>query len=209
VILAGAWPPCGAEREGPPVVFGDLKGILQNLLDGLGIAESRVHFRPVTAGEVPFMHPGKSAVVAIDGAPVGALGGLHPEVMQVFDLAGEVWVSELDFTATAHYVPRRFDLTPPPRFPAVARDIAVIVDEVFQADDILEEIKKVGDPRIESARLFDCYRGAPIPAGQKSLAYAISYRAADRTLTDDEVNALHDRVRAYLASRFPSLAWRS
>jgi len=128
--------------------------------------------------------------------------------MQVFDLAGEVWVSELDFTATAHYVPRRFDLTPPPRFPAVARDIAVIVDEAFLADDILEEIQKVGDPRIESARLFDCYRGAPIPPGQKSLAYAIAYRATDRTLTDDEINALHDRVRAHLTDRF-SLRLRS
>jgi phenylalanyl-tRNA synthetase beta chain len=59
------------------------------------------------------------------------------------------------------------------------------------------------DPRIESARLFDCYRGAPIPSGKKSLAYTISYRAADRTLTDDEVNALHDRVRAHLRDRFP------
>ena len=75
-------------------------------------------------------------------------------------------------------------------------------------DEILEEIQKVGDPRIESARLFDCYRGAPIPAGQKSLAYAIAYRAADRTLTDDEVNALHDRVRAHLTDRF-SLTLRS
>jgi phenylalanyl-tRNA synthetase beta chain len=208
VLLAGAWPPCGPEREGPAVEFGDLKGVVENLLGGLGVAGSRTRFRPVGAGEVSFVHPGKAAVVEIDGSPVGVLGALHPEVMQVFDLTGEVWVSELDFTATAHYVPRRFDLTPPPRFPAVARDIAVIVDEAFLADDILEEIQKVSDPRIESARLFDCYRGAPIPAGQKSLAYAIAYRAADRTLTDDEVNALHDRVRAHLTDRF-SLTLRS
>jgi phenylalanyl-tRNA synthetase beta chain len=208
MLLAGAWPPCGVEREGPAVEFGDLKGVVQNLLAGLGIAGSRTRWRPVGAGEVSFVHPGKAAVVEIDRTPVGVLGALHPEVMQVFDLAGEVWVSELDFTATAHYVPRRFDLTPPPRFPAVARDIAVIVDEAFLADEILEEIQKVGDPRIESARLFDCYRGAPIPTGQKSLAYAIAYRAADRTLTDDEVNALHDRVRAHLTDRF-SLTLRS
>jgi phenylalanyl-tRNA synthetase beta chain len=78
----------------------------------------------------------------------------------------------------------------------------VIVEEAFLADAILEEVRAFGDARIESTRLFDCYRGAPIATGRKSLAYTIAYRAADRTLTDDEVNALHARLRDHLRARF-------
>jgi phenylalanyl-tRNA synthetase beta chain len=89
------------------------------------------------------------------------------------------------------------------RFPAVTRDIAVIVDDAFQAGTILEEIHALADPRIETVRLFDCYRGAPIPSGKKSLAYTIAYRAPDRTLTDAEVGAIHGEVVGRLRARFP------
>jgi len=78
----------------------------------------------------------------------------------------------------------------------------VIVDETFHAGDIIEEIRALANPQIESVRVFDCYRGAPVPSGKKSLAYSIAYRAADRSLTDDEVNALHAAVRERLAGRF-------
>jgi phenylalanyl-tRNA synthetase beta chain len=120
----------------------------------------------------------------------------------VLDLPKEVWVFELDFQTLPAYGPARFGVRPLPRFPAVTRDIAVVVDEVFLAEAILEEVRALGDPRIETARLFDCYRGEPIPPGKKSLAYTLAYRAPDRTLTDDEVNALHARVRERLQARF-------
>jgi phenylalanyl-tRNA synthetase beta chain len=201
ILLWGMWPARGAERTGPAVDFLDLKGVVTNLLGGLGGDLDGVRWRP--AGEGGFLHPGKAAVIEADGRALGIAGALHPETAQVFDLAGEVWLCELDFAGVAHYVPRRPALRPLPRFPAVTRDIAVVVDDAFLADAILEEVRTLRDPRIESARLFDCYRGAPIPSGKKSLAYTISYRAADRTLTDDEVNALHDRVRAHLRDRFP------
>src|SRR5207249_2523456 len=87
----------------------------------------------------------------------------------------------------------RLALRPLPRFPAVTRDLAVVVDEAFRAGDILEEIRALQNPHIELVRLFDCYRGAPVPAGKKSLAYTIAYRAPDRTLTDEEVNAFTRR----------------
>jgi phenylalanyl-tRNA synthetase beta chain len=200
VVLAGVWPPSGVERSGPPVDFLDLKGVCGNLVAGLGIDEARVSWAP--AGEVAFLHPGKAALLAVDGAPIGGLGALHPEVAQACDLAGEVWLAELDFADLAHYVPRRIALRPVPRFPAVTRDLAVIVDEAFRAGEIVEEVRAVGSSQIESVRLFDCYRGAPIPPGKKSLAYSIAYRASDRTLTDDEVNALHAAVLERLSGRF-------
>jgi phenylalanyl-tRNA synthetase beta chain len=113
-----------------------------------------------------------------------------------------VLVAELDFQGVGSYGPRRAGTSPIPRFPAVSRDIAVVVDEAFEAASVLEEIRSLRDPLIESVRCFDCYRGAPIAAGRKSLAYTIAYRRPDRTLTDDEVNVVHARVRARLVERF-------
>ncbi|HZP42221.1 MAG TPA: phenylalanine--tRNA ligase subunit beta [Candidatus Binatia bacterium] len=200
VLLAGAWPPAGVERSGAPVDFLDLKGILGNVLAGLGFEAERVGWRPMS--EVAFLHPGKAAVVALDGEALGGAGALHPEVAQACDLAGEVWVAELDLEKLAHYVPARVTLKPVPRFPSVTRDLAVIVEEPFYAGDIVEEVRALAEPQIESIRLFDCYRGAPIPAGKKSLAYSIAYRSLERTLTDDEVNRLHAAVLDRLRKRF-------
>src|SRR5439155_12191872 len=82
ILLAGAWPPRGVERSGPPVDFLDLKGCCESLLAGLGFDGGRIAWRP--AGEVAFLHPGKAAVVAVDGAVLGVAGALHPELAQSF-----------------------------------------------------------------------------------------------------------------------------
>lgn len=201
VLLHGTWPPDGAAADGRAMEWLDLKGILAALCAGLQIDAARIATARVDG--VPFLHPGKAASLSIDGTTVGVFGTLHPEQAQALDLSGEVLLAELDFTALSLYVPRRFALRQIPRFPAVARDIAVIVDEAFEAGLILDAVRELGDARIVSARLFDCYRGEPIPEGKKSLAYTIAYRAADRTLTDDEVNVLHGEVRGQLAQRFP------
>ena len=200
MVLCGTWPPEGVERTGRAVDFLDLKGVCTNLFAGLGLDGSSIRWRPV--GEVGFLHPGKAALAEIDGTPLGVAGALHPELAQSSDLPGEVWIAELDFAELGHYVPRRLALRPLPRFPAVTRDLAVVVDEGFRAGEIVEEIRALANPQIEMVRLFDCYRGAPIPAGRKSLAYTIAYRAADRTLTDDEVNGLHAAVLERLTKRF-------
>ena len=199
-LLCGDWPPRGAERSGPPVDFFDLKGVVQNLLAGLGVPDEEVRWRP--AADLAFLHPGKTARVEVAGHALGVAGALHPRVAQALDLAGEVWLFELDFDQVAHYRPPRVALRSLPRYPAVTRDIALVVDESFLAETILEEIRALADPLVESASLFDCYRGTPIPEGKKSLAYTIAYRAPDRTLTDDEANAAHDRVRGHLSARF-------
>ena len=200
LLLAGHWPPHGAESDGAPTEWLDLKGVLSGLCQSLEIAADRVRTPRVT--DVPFLHPGKAAGLELDGTAVGVFGALHPEVLQALDLSGEVLVAELDFTALPVYLPRRFTIRPIARFPAVARDIAVIADEAFEAGAIVEAVLRLGDPRIVSARVFDCYRGQPIADGKKSVAYTIAYRAVDRTLTDDEVNALHAEVRTHLAQRF-------
>jgi len=199
-VLYGDWPPRAVERSGPPVDFADLKGVVQNLLAGL-VPEDDIRWQP--ARDVPVLHPGKAARVSVRGESAGRLGALHPGIVQALDLTGEVWVFELDFQDLAHYGPRRVGVRPLPRFPAVTRDIAVVVADAFLAETIVEEIRALGDPLVESVALFDCYRGASIAEGHKSLAYTVAYRAPDRTLTDDEVNAAHERVRMHLSTRLP------
>jgi phenylalanyl-tRNA synthetase beta chain len=199
-VLCGDWPPRGVERSGPPIAFADLKGVVQNLLAGL-VPEEETRWRP--ASDVALLHPGKAARIVGRGRLIGIAGALHPGIAQALDLAGEVWVFELDFEDLAHYGPRRVGVRPLPRFPAVTRDIAVVVDDAFLAETIVEEIRALADPLVESVTLFDRYLGAPIPDGHASLAYTVAYRAADRTLTDEEVNAAHERVRAHLSANLP------
>jgi len=202
MVLAGRWPAKGVERSGPGVEFADGKGILENLFAALGSPASDVTFAPPEEGAVPALwHPAQAAVIRVCGRPAGVVGTVHPRVAQVLELSAKTQVAEVDFKVLSDYRPAR-SLRPLPRYPAITRDIAVVVEEEFRSEAVLEEIGRLNHPLIESARLFDCYRGHPIPAGKKSLAYTVAYRATDRTLTDDEVVAAHGTVRARLLERF-------
>src|SRR5262249_54391330 len=133
--------------------------------------------------EAPYLHPAKGARIMIAGVLCGVTGALHPDVAAARGLDGNVWVAELDMVRVVQYCPRRVVFRPLPRFPAVLRDLAVVVDGKTQAQQILDAIREVAPPLVEEVRVFDQYTGAPIPEGKKSVAYSISYRAADRTLT--------------------------
>jgi phenylalanyl-tRNA synthetase beta chain len=126
------------------------------------------------------------------------VGALHPEVEFALGVDTPVWVFELDTDRLLPYCPPQLLFTGLPRFPAVARDVAVVVDEDFASDRVVHFVRQWRPELVEDVALFDAYVGAPIPPGQKGLAYSISYRAADRTLTDDEVNALHAELVAAL-----------
>ena len=132
---------------------------------------------------------------------LGWLGELRPTAAQKLDLPRGVFVFELAFEALA----RKARLVPPykgvPRFPAVLRDLAVVLDEDASAASVEKAIAEAGGGLVEGAVLFDIYRGEKIPKGKKSLAYAIRYRAAERTLTDDEVNQAHARIVAALSEK--------
>jgi phenylalanyl-tRNA synthetase beta chain len=180
--------PLGAEP--PALDFFDLKGILESLAADL-------HLPPLTVrvAAVSYLHPGRSAELQIGGEPVGTFGQLHPKAAKAFDLGGKpVLVAELDLETILAKVPDRYEYTPVPRFPAALRDIAVIVPEATPAEQVVGELRTSGGPLLRDARLFDVYRGSSIPEGTKSLAYALTYQAEDRTLTDKEVDAAHQRI---------------
>lgn len=196
-ILAGELPQrgLGAARTAD---FADMKGVVEAIFDHLHIGDRIAWER----GGGP-LHPGKGAQLRLDGAPIGICGALHPDVEAELGLDGTHWLFELDSEMLLPYSPPRCVFQGLPRFPAVVRDVALVVDEDFPSDRVVQFVRQWRQEMIENISLFDEYIGAPIPAGKKSLAYSISYRAAERTLTDDEVNALHDALTAALRAALP------
>src|SRR5262249_52904927 len=157
-----------------------LKGVAEALADQLHLEQ--VSYRP--APHVAALHPGQSTELVVGGKAVGHFGRLHPRTAEAFGLGGyEVLAGEFDLDALRAAVPARYLYQPVPRFPAALRDVAVIVQESVPAERVAREIRAAGGDLLRDLRLFDLYRGESI-AGHKSLAYALTYQADDRTLTD-------------------------
>jgi phenylalanyl-tRNA synthetase beta chain len=199
VVLCGrrgeaAWDDPLGEKP-PQSDFYDLKGVLEGLAADLHLPA--VAFEP--ARDVPHLHPGRAARLLVAGKPVGAFGELHPKVAAAFRLADRaVLAAELDLEAVLAAAPERFPYRPLSTFPPVLRDVAVVVAEDVPAERVLAELTAAGGELLEDARLFDVYRGDSIPAGTKSLAYALTYRVADRQLTDKEVDKAHQKIEGRL-----------
>jgi phenylalanyl-tRNA synthetase beta chain len=135
----------------------------------------------------------------VGGKSVGSFGQLHPKTAEAYGLTGHpVLAGEFDLEAILAAVPARYSYMPVPRFPAALRDIAVVVDEAVSAGQAAAEIRTAGGQLLSTVRLFDLYRGEGIPPGQKSLAYALTYQAEDRTLTDKEVDKAHHKIEERL-----------
>jgi phenylalanyl-tRNA synthetase beta chain len=171
--------------------FFSLKGIIETYFDALGILP-RVSFKAIEPADASFLHPGRSAVVALDDAPIGLIGELHPAQAMRLDLNDSCAIFELDLSSFISYgfsPPKTFQS--PPKFPAVRRDLALVLDRNFPADMVLRTVRECGASLLESVEVFDVYEGTAVAAGKKSVALACRYRAKDRTLTDEEVNRIH------------------
>lgn len=168
----------------------DLKGVLETLLEAIHIGA--VNFSPA---EHPAFHPGKSAQVSANGVVLGTFGELHPQVKAQYDfLAPAVLAADFDLTALIQASASRYEITPVPVFPPVLEDLALIVEESVAAADVEAAIRQGGGKLLTEVRLFDIFRGEQIGAGKKSLAYALSYQAADHTLSPGEANQIRQRI---------------
>ncbi|MBI2808276.1 MAG: phenylalanine--tRNA ligase subunit beta [Planctomycetes bacterium] len=180
----------GGSKAAGPLDFFEIKGVIEALASDLHL--SNIKFHPAEAG---FLHPAKAAGLVVGGLVMGVFGVLHPKVAQAYNLGeGTILVAEFDVDALQAATPARFSYTPVPRFPAALRDIAVVVDESIPAERIEAEIRAAGADLLRNVHLFDLYRGNQIPAGTKSLAYALSYQADDRTLADKEIDKAHKKI---------------
>jgi phenylalanyl-tRNA synthetase beta chain len=146
-------------------------------------------------------NPGRAASLRVSEKKLGYLGQVHPDVSDRLGLPPFL-LFELDFDGLLQYAPRRITARALPRFPSVERDFAIVIDRMFPAQQIVDWIKNRAEALIQYVEVFDQYLGSPIPEGKKSLAYKISYRADDRTLTDTEVNTLHQSLMNQIVERF-------
>jgi phenylalanyl-tRNA synthetase beta chain len=176
------------------VDFYDVKGALENLLEGLGVAD--VIFLP---SDVPFLHPGKSANMIVAGENIGFLGEMSPGKTREHGLPGKAFMFEILLEPLFVRMRKERVFTPIPRYPYIERDLSVIVEEKVSGDMIKHLISRLGHDIIASVILFDLYRGKSIPEGCQSMAFRIRYQSEDRTLTDEEVQEVHSHVADALA----------
>jgi phenylalanyl-tRNA synthetase beta chain len=175
--------------------FLEMKGALDRALDALAPVRAEYSREQAT-----LYHPGRCARVLVCGRPVGHVGELHPTVVEAFGLDGRVVAMEVDLEPVlAIDLPRR--ARPVPRFPAVNRDLGVVVADDVPAAELLRTTEDAGGELLESTTAFDEYRGSQVPEGRRSVAFALTFRSPDRTLTDAEVDARLEAIRAALRER--------
>ena len=150
------------------------------------------------------MHPKRSALVTLEARRVGFVGEIHPDVGDDLELVGRMIYAELD-VAALHTLIEELGPTQAsglPKFPAVTRDIAMLVRDEFSAGEIAAALEEASKGLAESVTLFDLYRGDQIPAGHRSLAFRVTYRDPAATLTDKRVDKVHSGLAKIARDRF-------
>ena len=173
----------------------DLKGIVENVVDGLGIAKAKY----VRESENPSYHPGKTAALMVRNKKAGVFGEVHPDVIENYGIDVDCYVAELDLDALFEASNMNKSYKALPKFPAVTRDIALLCDDSILVAEIEETIRKAGGNLVEKVQLFDIYKGAQIPEGKKSIAYAIAYRDEKKTLEDKELTVLTSKWKKIIS----------
>jgi len=181
------------EKAGSATFF-SVKGVLETYLDALGVS-GHATFRASEPTHAPYLHPGRAADLLFDGEVIGVLGELHPAEAMRLELDGVAAACELDLKKLISYgFSPRDSVAPPPRFPSVRRDVALVLDRSLPAAQVVGAVRESGSELLENVEVFDVFAGSAIAPGKKSIALALTYRAKDRTLTDEEVNRVHAAI---------------
>jgi phenylalanyl-tRNA synthetase beta chain len=195
IVLAGPrLLPAWQKMDEAPLDFYDLKGILEGLFAGLHLPP--VQYEPT---EHPTFHPGKCARLVCEANEIGLFGELHPQIKEHYDWPVTykdvpILAADLDLSRLLQQIPALYETAAVPEFPPVLEDLAVVVEENLPAGRVANLIRQAGGKVVADVRLFDVYRGEKIGAGKKSLAYRVTYQAADKTLNDQEVAAIRARI---------------
>ena len=173
-----------------PVDFFDIKGAVQFLFEALGLGKAE--FVP---GKISSLHPGRSAVVKYPEKTIGCCGELEPSAAEKMDVTDRVYYLELDIDSLAEiWRQRQPQYQELPKYPSIKRDLAMEISQDINSQRVTDLIKDLAGKELESVTLFDLYQGQQIEQGKKSMAFSLVYRASDRTLTDAEVSAIHQKV---------------
>jgi phenylalanyl-tRNA synthetase beta chain len=195
-LICGTTMPKQWGNNSRPADFFDLKGDLENIFK-LTFAADQFTFQP---GNHPALHPGQTAEIRRDGQYLGVIGALHPGITQLLKIEGFVFLFSmvLDSLTTAR-VPSHAPLS---RFPEIHRDIAILIDQSIPAVNIQDTIREESRELLKDVDIFDVYQGKGIPSGQKSLALSLTLQHSSRTLVDEEVAKLMERILVVLKERF-------
>lgn len=171
--------------------FFTMKGVVEEFFDKAGM-HKKPHYDP--NGEHPYLHPGRKADIVYDGTVVGFLGEVHPDVADNYKIGDRAYVAVIDMPSIMDFTTFDRKYTGIAKFPAVTRDISMVVPKDILVGQIEDIIEQRGGRFLESYKLFDIYEGAQVLAGHKSVAYSITFRAKDHTLEDKEVSAVMNKI---------------
>ena len=171
--------------------FFTMKGVVEEFLEKAGMKDQKTYD---PSDKKPFLHPGRQADVFYGGKKIGYLGEVHPLVMENYGLGEKTYVAVLDMPSVVELATFDRKYTGIARFPAVTRDISMVVPKVVSAGQIEAMIRQRGGKILEGYQLFDIYEGAQIKAGYKSMAYSIRFRAKDRTLEENDITSAMKKI---------------
>lgn len=194
--VTGLWVDHAWQGEKKPVDFYVVKGILEGLFKKLGL-EERISWQAV---QMDGMHPGRTAEVLLDEEVIGFAGQVHPNLQKDLDLK-ETYVFEIQAGPVFDYELPELRYVPIPRYPSIARDIALVVDKDVHAAALESIIKDSGRKLLREVHVFDLYEGKNMEEGKKSIAFSLTYADPERTLTDEEVTKTHEKVLAALKEK--------
>ncbi|OGO76593.1 MAG: phenylalanine--tRNA ligase subunit beta [Clostridiales bacterium GWB2_37_7] len=178
------------------VDFFDLKGVVENLMEELNIKNYRIF-----SSNHDSLHPGRTAELIVNNKRIGWLGEAHPDMLDNYGVQVRAFIAELNFDEIANQSNPDIKYMSLPKYPSVSRDIAVVVDEAITAGQVEEIIRNKGGKTVEDVKLFDIYRGSQVEKGYKSMAYAITYRSDEKTLTEEEIAKVHNKILNSLANQ--------
>jgi phenylalanyl-tRNA synthetase beta chain len=198
VYIPKSLPLCGLPYEKPVLTLGmygvvdfyDLKGVVEELMTKLGIEDYDIS---PEKNNVIF-HRGRTAVLSIKGEYAGVIGEVHPEVAEKFECPERTYIGVIETEKLVKNASTKSEYSPLPKFPAVTRDMALLVKDEILVKQIEDIIRQRAGKILEEIKLFDVYKGKQVPEGMKSVAYSIVFRASDRTLTDEDVNKAMKKI---------------
>ncbi len=189
VDLANEYETLTMAMYGKNIDFFGLKGAIENLLEELKIEKYRI----LPSNNESF-HPGRTAELLINNKRVGFLGEIHPDVSANYNVNIRVYVAELNFEEIISQARLYTEYKPLPKYPAVDRDIAIVVSDEIIAAQVEEIVKNKGGKLVEEVTLFDIYKGNQVSEGYKSMAYKIIYRSDEKTLTEEDISKVHNKI---------------
>ena len=192
-VLSGSWDDDGWNRKYGQLDFFDAKGVVEELLDELRI--TKVRFKVAKPEKYPWLQPGRAAEVQAQGQQIGWVGNIHPESLQNFGIDEPVVAFELSVDHLLKLAKRELPYQNVPSLPGVDVDLAIVVDEDVTYETMVQRITSAGGKLLADVHLFDVYRDpVRVGVGKKSMAFSLTYRADDHTLTSDEVDKAHSRL---------------